>query len=56
MFTWPMEPMKNWRLNVMNYVPDVRYQPLYTVGLLSIEVPPGKGEGPLAEIEVRPKV
>ncbi|MDD4888579.1 MAG: hypothetical protein PHU85_01520 [Phycisphaerae bacterium] len=52
LFTWPMEPMKNWRFGDMNYLPDVRYKPLYVVGLLSAEFRAAKGEGTLLTIEV----
>ncbi|HTL52339.1 MAG TPA: hypothetical protein VL860_07195 [Planctomycetota bacterium] len=34
-FTYPLEPIKNTQLKRMNYVPDPRYRPLYTVGLIS---------------------
>jgi len=52
LFTWPLEPIKNWRFNRLNYVPDVHFQPLYTVGLLSRECRAESSQGRLATITV----
>ena len=52
-FTFALEPIKNWRFAKMNYVPDVRYQPLYTVGVLSRELREPQARGRLLTITVR---
>jgi len=52
LFTYPLQPINNWKFNRMNYVPDVHFKPLYTVGLLSHEFHGDEGRGTLLTIDV----
>ena len=51
-FTFPMEPIKNWYFEGLNYKPDVHFKHLYTVGLISAEFKKGEDKGTLVDIEV----
>ncbi|MCG3179839.1 MAG: hypothetical protein BIFFINMI_02185 [Phycisphaerae bacterium] len=50
--TWPLEPIKNWKIKSMNYVPDLRYAPLYFVAVISREFHGDAGSGRLLTVEV----
>ncbi len=51
--TYPLEPIKNWKFTGMNYVPNVRFEPLYTVAVLSREFRESRGEGLLLTVRIR---
>ncbi len=51
-FTWALEPIRNWTLAGLNYERDPVFSPLYTVGLLSSEFAAESAEGTLLRIEV----
>lgn len=50
--TYPLEPIKNWRFKGTNYLPDVHFQPLYTVGLLSRQFTPDSPPGTLLTVRL----
>ncbi len=50
--TYAVEPIKNWRFKGMNYVPDVKYEPLHTVGLISRIFTSPKEQGVLLVVPV----
>lgn len=52
LFTYPLEAIRNWEFNKVNYVKDVRFQPLYVVGMLSQEFREPSGQGRLLTIGV----
>jgi hypothetical protein len=51
-FTHPLETIRYTEAKAINYVPDKRYAPLFTVGLITREFHDTKGHGRLLEIEV----
>ncbi len=51
-FTFPLEAIRNWEFQGINYVKDVRFQPLYVVGMLSREFIERSGQGRLVTIRV----
>lgn len=51
-FTWPLEPIKNWKLKKMNYIPDEFYAPLYAIGLMIREFKTASAHGRLLTVEV----
>lgn len=51
-FTYPLEAIRNWEFQGINYVKDVRFQPLYVVGLLSREFRQQTAQGRLLTIHV----
>jgi hypothetical protein len=52
LFTYPIEPVKNWKFEKLNYVPDETYFPLYTVGQISVEMTAQNNNGVLLQIDV----
>ena len=52
LFTYPLQPISNWKFNRTSYVPDVHFRPLYTVGLLSHEFRGDQGQGTLLTVDV----
>ena len=51
-FTYPLEAIRNWDFQGINYIKDVRFQPLYVVGLLSREFRRQSGQGRLLTVQV----
>ncbi len=51
-FTYPLQAIRNWEFRGINYAKDVRFQPLYVVGMFSCEFHEQTGQGRLLTISM----